>query len=93
MLNTRKHAFHRKIIKDSFNDLKNMLYDSEKILVDRLNHNYDTFMEGLRQNYSLTENLYSKIRSIINKRQLQDQLQYEMEELSLTGILNIVSKK
>ena len=70
-----------------------MLYDSEKILVDRLNHNYDTFMEGLRQNYSQTENLYSKIRSIINKRQLQDQLQYEMEELSLTGILNIVSKK
>lgn len=70
-----------------------MLYDSEKILVDRLNHNYDTFMEGLRQNYSQTENLYSKIRSIMNKRQLQDQLQYEMEELSLTGILNIVSKK
>ena len=69
-----------------------MLYDSEKILVDRLNHNYDTFMEGLRQNYSQTENLYSKIRSIMNKRQLQDQLQYEMEELSLTGILNIVSK-
>lgn len=78
------------MIKDSFNDLKNMLYDSERILVDRLNYNYDMFMERLRQDYSQTENLYYKIRSIMNKRQLQNQLECDMEELSMAGILNIV---
>lgn len=70
--------------------MKNMLYEAEKLLIDNLNINYDVFMENLRQDYSQTENIYLKIKSVLNQRSLQTQLQAQIEEISLAGILNTV---
>jgi hypothetical protein len=90
---SRKHAQQRRLIKDTFNSIKTLIYDSEKALVDRLNHNYDEFMERLRSDYAQTEHVYQKVKSVLNQRELQHQFPGEMEEISLAGIINTVGKR
>lgn len=86
-----KYSQQRKMIKDTFNVLRNALHEAEKSIVDRLNLNYDQFMERVRNEYTQAENLYSKTRAMVNKRELSIQLQAEPQEISLSNVFELVN--
>jgi hypothetical protein len=88
-----KYSQQRKMIKDTFNVLRNALHEAEKSIVDRLNLNYDQFMDRVRNEYTQAENLYSKTRAMVNKRELSIQLQAEPQEISLSNVFELVNYK
>lgn len=47
-------------------------------------------MEGLRHEYSQTEHVYHKVKSVLNHRDLHNHLQTGLEEISFVDIFNTV---